>query len=150
MCPTCDSTFDYWRLSGSCLYSQLTFFFDNYSTIIPALITSAWANILMVCPLIVFKTRLRLGHLWVHFAVSIIYSHYYCICLLAIYAQQTFFISKKLILPYLGVLDSHYLYKCQYTGQCFTKMSVSVISVIPIFGRYLQSEHPRYQSILPI
>ena len=98
MCPTCDRTCDYWRLSGSCLYSQLTYFFDNYSTIILALITSAWANILMVCHLKVSCTTLAiLGYLWVGVLISVIDSHYYCICLLVIYAQQTFLSLKPFI-----------------------------------------------------
>ena len=52
------------------------------------------------------------------------------------------FIFKTFYYLILGVLV---IRKCQHICQCFTKMSVSVISVIPLFGRYLQFEHPRYQ-----
>ena len=49
MCPLCDKTCDYWRLSESCLYSHLTYLFDNYSTVPLAVFTSCWANIFLVC-----------------------------------------------------------------------------------------------------
>ncbi|XP_071483515.1 anoctamin-4-like isoform X8 [Diadema antillarum] len=44
MCPLCDETCPYWRLSDSCLYSKLTYLFDNEATVFFACFMSLWAT----------------------------------------------------------------------------------------------------------
>lgn len=42
MCPLCNKYCGYWNLSNTCLYSKLTYMFDNDSTVIYAVLMSLW------------------------------------------------------------------------------------------------------------
>ncbi|XP_022079284.1 anoctamin-4-like isoform X4 [Acanthaster planci] len=44
MCPQCNRRCTYWLLDSSCFYSQLTYLFDNASTIFFAAFMSLWAT----------------------------------------------------------------------------------------------------------
>ncbi|XP_033214628.1 anoctamin-5-like [Belonocnema kinseyi] len=43
MCPQCDKTCDYWRLSETCLVSKITSLFDNPATLAFAIFMSFWS-----------------------------------------------------------------------------------------------------------
>lgn len=43
MCPLCDMRCDYWKLSRSCTYSTITYFFDNEATVFFACFMALWA-----------------------------------------------------------------------------------------------------------
>ncbi|XP_015606039.1 anoctamin-5 [Cephus cinctus] len=45
MCPQCDKTCDYWRLSETCLLTRVTHLFDNPATTIFAIFMSFWATL---------------------------------------------------------------------------------------------------------
>ncbi|XP_067940609.1 anoctamin-5-like [Watersipora subatra] len=47
MCPSCDQSCDYWRLSDSCFYSRLTYLFDNFAIVGLAIAASIWPNLFM-------------------------------------------------------------------------------------------------------
>ena len=47
MCPLCDRQCDYWNLTDSCMYSRVTFWFDNEGTLAIALFTAIWANLFL-------------------------------------------------------------------------------------------------------
>ncbi|XP_064628203.1 anoctamin-4-like isoform X2 [Lineus longissimus] len=47
MCPICDLRCSYWRLKESCLYSQLTYLFDNGATVFFAIFMSLWATLFL-------------------------------------------------------------------------------------------------------
>ena len=47
MCPVCDQYCTYWKLKDSCILSQLTYFFDNNSTIFFAIFMSFWATMFL-------------------------------------------------------------------------------------------------------
>ena len=47
MCPVCDQYCTYWKLKDSCLLAQLTYFFDNNSTIFFAIFMSFWATMFL-------------------------------------------------------------------------------------------------------
>lgn len=44
LCPLCDTACSYQRLSESCLFSQMTYLFDNPSTVFFAIFMSFWAT----------------------------------------------------------------------------------------------------------
>ncbi|CAF3918215.1 unnamed protein product [Rotaria magnacalcarata] len=44
MCPRCDKTCPFWKLSDSCLYSKVSYVFDNAATVIFAILMSLWAR----------------------------------------------------------------------------------------------------------
>lgn len=48
LCPLCDKACSYQRLSESCLFSRLTYLFDNPSTVFFAIFMSFWGNIYRV------------------------------------------------------------------------------------------------------
>lgn len=43
MCPLCDRTCDYWKLSDTCKSARVTYLFDNTMTVIFAFLMSIWA-----------------------------------------------------------------------------------------------------------
>lgn len=43
MCPQCDKTCDYWRLSDTCLLSKITSLFDNSATLAFAIFMCFWS-----------------------------------------------------------------------------------------------------------
>ncbi|XP_012289037.1 anoctamin-4 [Orussus abietinus] len=45
MCPQCDFTCDYWRLSETCLLTKVTHLFDNSATVGFAIFMSVWASL---------------------------------------------------------------------------------------------------------
>ncbi|KAI6228301.1 Anoctamin [Aphelenchoides besseyi] len=47
ICPICGEYCDYTRLSESCVYSQITYIFDNFITVIFAAIMSIWATLFL-------------------------------------------------------------------------------------------------------
>ena len=49
MCPMCDKDCDFWLLHSSCLYSRLTYVFDNYATVAFAVFMSIWGEICSLC-----------------------------------------------------------------------------------------------------
>ncbi|XP_046544357.1 anoctamin-4-like isoform X4 [Haliotis rubra] len=44
MCPLCDKRCSFWRLKRSCLYSQVTYLFDNPATVAFAVFMALWAT----------------------------------------------------------------------------------------------------------
>ncbi|CAF4830476.1 unnamed protein product [Rotaria sp. Silwood1] len=44
MCPRCDKTCPFWKLSDSCLYSKVSYIFDNAATVIFSILMSLWAR----------------------------------------------------------------------------------------------------------
>ncbi|XP_012266555.2 anoctamin-4-like isoform X2 [Athalia rosae] len=61
MCPQCDKTCDYWRLSETCLLATLTHLFDNPATPIFAVFMSFWATLYLE----LWKRRsAELSHRW--------------------------------------------------------------------------------------
>ncbi|XP_073989363.1 anoctamin-1-like isoform X2 [Rhodnius prolixus] len=47
MCPLCDRTCDYWKLSDTCTYARFTYLFDNPATIVFAVFMSFWATLFL-------------------------------------------------------------------------------------------------------
>ncbi|KAK6102968.1 Calcium-activated chloride channel family protein [Brugia pahangi] len=47
LCPTCDKYCDYTRLNSSCIYSKLSYVFDNTSTVIFAALMSVFATLFL-------------------------------------------------------------------------------------------------------
>ncbi|CAK9298486.1 unnamed protein product [Gordionus sp. m RMFG-2023] len=47
MCPLCDELCTFWKLSDSCLYSKLTYLFDNPATIAFAIFMSFWSTLFL-------------------------------------------------------------------------------------------------------
>ncbi|XP_046382503.1 anoctamin-1-like isoform X1 [Ischnura elegans] len=47
MCPLCDRKCDYWRLNDTCLYSRITYLFDNPTTVFFAIFMSFWAALFL-------------------------------------------------------------------------------------------------------
>lgn len=45
MCPQCDAKCDYWKLQGTCVYSQLSYLFDNNLTVFFAFVMSFWSTL---------------------------------------------------------------------------------------------------------
>lgn len=45
MCPRCDKTCDYWKLSESCTYSKIQHYIDNPATIVFAIFMSFWSTL---------------------------------------------------------------------------------------------------------
>jgi hypothetical protein len=43
MCPQCDKTCDFWRLSETCLLTRVTYLFDNPAIIFFAVFMSVWS-----------------------------------------------------------------------------------------------------------
>lgn len=43
MCPSCEYSCDYWRISDECTYSKITYIFDNYGTIFFGFFMSIWS-----------------------------------------------------------------------------------------------------------
>lgn len=61
MCPQCDKTCDYWRLSETCLLTKVTHLFDNPATPIFAIFMSFWATLYLE----LWKRRsAALSHRW--------------------------------------------------------------------------------------
>ena len=46
MCPQCDLRCEYWQLEDSCIYSQITYLFDNAATVAFAAFMAIWGKIL--------------------------------------------------------------------------------------------------------
>ncbi|CAF4605965.1 unnamed protein product [Rotaria sp. Silwood1] len=44
MCPRCDKTCPFWKLIDSCVYSKVSYVFDNVSTVVFAFLMSLWAR----------------------------------------------------------------------------------------------------------
>ena len=44
MCPLCDKRCTYWKLVSSCSYSRATYLFDNYGTMLFAVIMALWGK----------------------------------------------------------------------------------------------------------
>ncbi|CAF2393453.1 unnamed protein product [Rotaria sp. Silwood2] len=44
MCPRCDRTCPFWKLSDSCLYSKVSYVFDNAATVVFSILMSLWAR----------------------------------------------------------------------------------------------------------
>ena len=42
MCPQCDQSCTYWKLKTSCLFSRITYIFDNEATTLFAVFMSLW------------------------------------------------------------------------------------------------------------
>lgn len=47
MCPLCDKTCDYWKLSDTCTFARVTYLFDNPVTIVFAIFMSFWATLFL-------------------------------------------------------------------------------------------------------
>uniref|UniRef100_A0A1B6ED36 Anoctamin n=1 Tax=Clastoptera arizonana TaxID=38151 RepID=A0A1B6ED36_9HEMI len=47
MCPRCDVTCDYWRLSDTCWHAKITYLFDNPITVVFAVFMSFWATLFL-------------------------------------------------------------------------------------------------------
>ncbi|XP_013386413.1 anoctamin-4 isoform X2 [Lingula anatina] len=47
MCPLCDKNCSYWRLYSSCRYSMVTYWFDNYGTMVFAVFMAVWATMFL-------------------------------------------------------------------------------------------------------
>ncbi|KRX99274.1 Anoctamin-4 [Trichinella pseudospiralis] len=47
MCPNCDVGCDFWVLKSSCLYSKITFLFENNATVLYALLMPIWATVFL-------------------------------------------------------------------------------------------------------
>ncbi|KRX16832.1 Anoctamin-3, partial [Trichinella nelsoni] len=47
MCPNCDVGCDFWVLKSSCLYSKITFLFENNATVLYALVMPIWATVFL-------------------------------------------------------------------------------------------------------
>ncbi|CAF3378318.1 unnamed protein product [Rotaria sp. Silwood1] len=45
MCPLCDKTCSFWKLTESCAYAQISYVFDNIATVIFAILMSIWARL---------------------------------------------------------------------------------------------------------
>ena len=45
MCPLCDERCGYWHLVDSCLYSKLSYIFDNYATVAFAAFMAIWGEL---------------------------------------------------------------------------------------------------------
>ncbi|KAK2162685.1 hypothetical protein LSH36_93g01035 [Paralvinella palmiformis] len=43
MCPQCNVRCEYWKLKESCIYSKITYVFDNYATVVFAFMMTIWA-----------------------------------------------------------------------------------------------------------
>lgn len=43
MCPQCNVRCHYWELKESCIYSKISYVFDNYATVVLAFIMTIWA-----------------------------------------------------------------------------------------------------------
>ncbi|CAF3746759.1 unnamed protein product [Adineta steineri] len=44
MCPRCDKICPFWKLSESCVYSKISYVFDNTATVVFAILMSLWAR----------------------------------------------------------------------------------------------------------
>ncbi|KAL1115352.1 hypothetical protein AAG570_007382 [Ranatra chinensis] len=47
MCPLCDATCDYWRLSDTCTYAKVNYLIDNPLTVFFAIFMSFWATLFL-------------------------------------------------------------------------------------------------------
>lgn len=47
LCPLCDKACSYQRLSDSCLFSRITYLFDNPSTVFFAIFMSFWGEFMV-------------------------------------------------------------------------------------------------------
>jgi len=47
MCPLCDKRCTYWKLQSSCLYSKLTYLFDNHATVFFACFMAIWSMVFL-------------------------------------------------------------------------------------------------------
>ncbi|XP_055887871.1 anoctamin-4-like isoform X2 [Biomphalaria glabrata] len=45
MCPLCDEHCDYWQLKSSCIYSRVTYLFDNEATVAFAAFMALWSTV---------------------------------------------------------------------------------------------------------
>ncbi|CAL1532669.1 unnamed protein product [Lymnaea stagnalis] len=45
MCPLCDGRCEYWRLKTSCIYSRVTYLFDNEATVAFAAFMALWSTV---------------------------------------------------------------------------------------------------------
>ncbi|CAF0946662.1 unnamed protein product [Adineta ricciae] len=45
MCPRCDKVCPFWKLSDSCVYSKISYVFDNAATIVFGIFMSLWARL---------------------------------------------------------------------------------------------------------
>ncbi|KAH9525321.1 Anoctamin-4 [Bulinus truncatus] len=45
MCPLCDKQCDYWQLKSSCIYSRVTYVFDNEATVAFAAFMALWSTV---------------------------------------------------------------------------------------------------------
>lgn len=48
LCPSCDTVCEYQKLHESCLFSRITYLFDNPSTVFFAIFMSFWGKFLRV------------------------------------------------------------------------------------------------------
>ncbi|CAF2527310.1 unnamed protein product [Rotaria sp. Silwood2] len=60
MCPLCDKTCSFWKLSDSCTYAQISYVFDNVATVIFAILMSIWARLAPLFALLNNTLELRL------------------------------------------------------------------------------------------
>ena len=44
MCPQCNVRCEYWKLKESCIYSKITYVFDNYATVVFAFMMTIWGE----------------------------------------------------------------------------------------------------------
>ncbi|CAF3714176.1 unnamed protein product [Adineta steineri] len=44
MCPRCDLSCPFWKLNESCVYSKISYVFDNIATVVFAILMSLWAR----------------------------------------------------------------------------------------------------------
>jgi len=47
MCPLCDKNCPYWRLLSNCIYSRLTYVFENYATALFAAFMAVWCQYIL-------------------------------------------------------------------------------------------------------
>ena len=48
MCPLCNDVCAYWKLGESCVYSKVSYLFDNYATCFFAIFMSIWGKIILL------------------------------------------------------------------------------------------------------
>lgn len=72
LCPLCDKACEFQKLHESCLFSKITYLFDNPATVFFAIFMSLWGE---------FKCSISISSL----ILSVSINHYASLCLLFLY-----------------------------------------------------------------
>ena len=65
MCPQCDERCGYWHLVDSCIYSKLSYIFDNYATVAFAAFMAIWGKFSTLYCLMIYHNQWRIENFYV-------------------------------------------------------------------------------------